>query len=73
MTRKSALRRSGCNQFKTVWLLTLVAIMTALFSTSLLAQQSGDIGGRVTNAADGSPIADVSIEATSPNLPGVRT
>ena len=46
--------------------------MAAFFST-LLAQQSGDIAGRVTDAADGSAIADVSIEATSPNLPGVRT
>jgi len=73
MTSKSALRIPVNNQFKTVWLLTLVAILTALFSTSVLAQQSGDIGGRVTDASDGSPIADVGIEATSPNLPGVRT
>jgi hypothetical protein len=73
MTSKSALRRPVYNELKTLWLLTLVAVLTALFSTSLMAQQSGDIAGRVTDAADGSAIADVSIEATSPNLPGKRS
>ena len=54
-------------------MLLLVAVMAAFFSTPLLAQQSGGIAGRVTDASDGSAIAGVSIEATSPVLPGVRT
>ena len=54
-------------------MLVLVAIAAAFFSTPLLAQQTGDIAGQVTDAADGSPIAEVAIEATSPVLPGVRT
>jgi hypothetical protein len=73
MISKSASRRPLSNKLNTVWLLILVAMMAAFFTTPLLAQQSGDIGGRVTDASDGSPIADVGIEATSPNLPGVRT
>ena len=51
----------------------LVAITATMFSASLLAQQTGDINGRVTDAADDSAIADVTIEATSPNLPGSRS
>ena len=54
-------------------MLLLVAIAAAFFSTPLLAQQAGEIAGKVTDAADGSAIADVAIEATSPVLPGVRT
>jgi hypothetical protein len=72
MTSQSALRRSLVKERKSVWVLMLVGIMAAFFTTPLLAQQTGDIAGRVTDASDGSPIADVSIEATSPNLPGVR-
>lgn len=55
------------------WMLVLVAIAAAFFSSSLLAQQTGDITGQVTNAADGSALSGVEIEATSPVLPGVRT
>jgi len=73
MTNQTALKRSLSKEWKSIWLLVLVTIMATFFSTQLLAQQSGDIAGRVTDAADGSAIADVSIEATSPNLPGVRT
>ena len=73
MTSQSALRRPLSTQWKTAWMLILVAIAAAFFSTPLLAQQTGDIAGRVTDAADGSAIADVAIEATSPVLPGVRT
>lgn len=54
-------------------MLILVALAAALFSTPLLAQQTGDIAGQVTDAADGSAIEGVSIEATSPVLPGART
>jgi len=49
-------------------MLILVAIAAAFFSTPLLAQQTGDITGQVTNAADGTAIEGVSIEATSPVL-----
>ncbi|MFC1701281.1 carboxypeptidase-like regulatory domain-containing protein [Pseudomonadota bacterium] len=53
-------------------MLMLVGIMAAFFATPLLAQQTGEIAGKVTDASDGSPIAGVSIQATSPNLPGMR-
>ncbi len=72
MTSQSALRRSLNKESKTLWVLMLVGIMAAFFATPLLAQQTGNIAGKVTDASDGSPIADVSIEATSPNLPGMR-
>jgi hypothetical protein len=73
MTSQSAFRRPLTKQWKTAWMLLLVAVSAAFFSTSLLAQQSGEVAGRVTAASDGSAIADVSISATSSNLPGVRT
>ena len=69
---QSILKRSTSNQWKTVWMLVLVAI-AAIFSTPLLAQQTGEITGRVTDASDGSAISAVAIEATSPVLPGKRT
>ncbi|MCP4048816.1 MAG: carboxypeptidase regulatory-like domain-containing protein, partial [Gammaproteobacteria bacterium] len=50
----------------------MVAI-AAIFSTPLLAQQTGEITGRVTDASDGSAIFEVAVEATSPVLPGMRT
>jgi hypothetical protein len=50
-----------------------IAMSAALFSTSVLAQQSGSIAGRVTDAADGSAISGVRVEARSSILPGVRT
>ena len=56
-------------------MLILVAIAAAFFSTTLLAQaqQLGSIAGKVTDAADGSAIEGVAIEATSPVLPGMRS
>jgi hypothetical protein len=54
-------------------MLILLAFAAAVFSTPLLAQQTGDIAGKVTNAADGTAIEGVSIRATSPVLPGART
>lgn len=71
MTSQSALRRP-LKERKAIWVLLLVGIMAAFFTTPLLAQQTGEITGKVTDASDGSPIADVSIEATSPTLPGMR-
>lgn len=73
MTTQSAFGRPLSNQWKSAWMLILVAFSAAFFSTSLLAQQSGEVAGQVTNAADGSAIAGVSISATSANLPGART
>lgn len=73
MTNRSALKKPLTKEWKTAWMYILVAITAAMFSTSVLAQQTGDINGRVTDAADGSAIADVTIEATSPNLPGSRS
>lgn len=72
MTRHSTFR-STSSQWKTAWMLVLVAIAAAIFSTPLLAQQTGDITGRVTDASDGSAISGIAIEATSPVLPGMRT
>ncbi|MGA9575505.1 MAG: TonB-dependent receptor, partial [Lysobacterales bacterium] len=73
MTSQSMLRRSLVKESKALWVLMLVGIIAAFFTTPLLAQQTGEIAGKVTDASDGSPVADVSIEATSPNLPGMRT
>ena len=75
MTSQSALKRPLSTQWKTAWMLILVAIAAAFFSTNLLAQaqQTGDIAGNVTDASDGSAIEGVSIEATSPVLPGARS
>ncbi len=72
MTSQATLGKSFIREWKTVWVLLLVSIMAAFFTTPLLAQQTGEIAGRVTDAADGSPVADVSIVATGPRLPGSR-
>lgn len=50
----------------------LTGIIAAFFTTPLLAQQTGEIAGKVTDAKDGSPLAGVTIVATSPTLPGTR-
>ena len=70
---QSALKRASFKQWNTAWMLLLVAIMAAFFSTPLLAQQAGEIAGQVTDGADGSAISGVTVEATSPVLPGMRT
>jgi len=70
---KPALRTSLIRDRKAIWVLMLVGILAAFFTTPLLAQQTGSIAGKVTDASDGSPIAGVSIQATSPTLPGMRT
>jgi len=53
--------------------LLLLALFALAFSGSAMAQQTGEIAGTVTNAADGSAIAEVDIQATGTALPGVRT
>ena len=73
MMSQSALKRASFKQWNTAWMLLLVAIMAAFFSTPLLAQQAGEIAGQVTDGADGSAISGVTVEATSPVLPGMRT
>ena len=60
-------------QWKAMGMLVLIALSAALFSTSVLAQQSGSISGQVTDSSDGSAIEGVLVEARSSNLPGVRT
>jgi len=72
MTRQKALKRPASKQWNTTWMLILVAF-AAIFSTPLLAQQTGDIIGRVTDASTGNAIAGVTIEATSSVLPGARS
>ena len=53
--------------------LFITALLALMFSMPLMAQQTGSIGGKVTNAADGSPIAGVTVEATGSRLPGSRS
>ena len=52
--------------------LILLALFALFFSMPLAAQQTGEIAGTVTNAADGSSMADVAIQASGNRLPGVR-
>ncbi|MBT8074432.1 MAG: carboxypeptidase regulatory-like domain-containing protein, partial [Xanthomonadales bacterium] len=73
MNDQSALQRPLSKQRGLTWVLALVAIAAAMFSTPLLAQQTGEIVGRVSNAADNSALSGVTIEATSPVLPGMRS
>jgi len=73
MTSQSAFKRPLSTEWKTAWMLILVALSAAFFSAPLLAQQTGDIAGTVTNASDGTAIEGVAIEATSPVLPGARS
>jgi len=73
MTSQSAFRRPLSKEWKTAWMLILVALSAAFFSAPLLAQQTGDIAGTVSDVADGTPIEGVSIKATSPVLPGARS
>ena len=54
-------------------MLIFIVMSAALFSTSVLAQQSGEISGRISDSSDGAAIAGVAIEARASNLPGVRT
>ena len=72
MTSQEVLREPLSKQWKTAWMLILVA-SAAFFSAPLLAQQTGEITGQVTNASDGSAVSGVVITATSPVLPGNRT
>ena len=53
--------------------LILVGLFALFFSMPLLAQQTGEIFGKVTDAADGSAIAEVGIQATGTTLPGRRS
>jgi len=57
----------------TAFSLFFAALVALLFSMPLAAQQTGEIAGKVTNAADGTPITGVSIQATGPRLPGARS
>jgi hypothetical protein len=53
--------------------LILLALFALVFSVPAMAQQTGEITGKVTNVADGSAIADVAIQANGTSLPGMRT
>ncbi len=53
--------------------LILLALFALFFSMPLMAQQTGEISGQVTNVTDGGPIAEVAIRATGSSLPGART
>ena len=73
MTSQSTFKLPLSKEWKIAWMLILVIFSAAFFSTSLLAQQSGEVAGQVTDASDGSAISGVTVEATSSVLPGVRT
>lgn len=73
MNSQSRNLKPSSRSLSAVWALILIAISAALFSTSVLAQQSGSITGRVTDASDGSAIEGVRVEARSSKLPGVRS
>jgi len=72
MTSQEVLRKPLSRQLKTAWILILVA-SAAFFSAPLLAQQTGEITGRVTSASDGSALSGVQISVSSPVLPGNRS
>ena len=65
--------RNRSRNWNTASGLILIGLFALFFSMPLMAQQTGEIAGTVTNASDGSAIADVAIEAKGTNLPGVRT
>jgi len=69
MTSHTTLRKP----FSTAWALILIGILAALFATPLMAQQTGEVAGRVTNVADGAALEGVSVVATSNVLPGTRS
>ena len=73
MMHQSSLREALSKEWKAAWAYVLFAVAATFFSMPAFAQQTGDIAGRVTNAADGSPVAGVTIRATSPVLPGARS
>ena len=58
--------------WKTASGLFLVSLFALMFSLPVLAQQTGEIAGKVTDVADGSAIAEVAVQATGTNLPGQR-
>jgi hypothetical protein len=65
--------RNRSRNWNTASGLILIGLFALFFSMPLMAQQTGEITGTVTDASDGSAIADVAIEATGSSLPGIRT
>ncbi len=70
--KQKAIRRPVSSAWKAGWMLILM-VLAAMISTPLLAQQTGEIAGKVTNIADGSPLPNVPVRATSNILPGARS
>lgn len=58
---------------KTWSAVAIMMMVSVFFSMPAMAQQSGEIAGQVTHAEDGTAIAGVGVEATSPVLPGDRS
>ena len=71
MMKQDEIVRSVFSAWKLSWMLILM-VFAAMLSTPLLAQQSGELAGKVTNVADGSPLPNVEVRATSNVLPGAR-
>ena len=65
--------RDRSMNWKTASGLFLISLFALMFSLPVLAQQTGEIAGKVTDVADGSAIAEVAVQATGTNLPGQRT
>ena len=53
--------------------LILLALFALCFSLPAMAQQTGEIAGKVTDVADGSAIAEVAVQASGTSLPGTRS
>ena len=71
MMKQKVLRRPVSSAWKVSWVLILM-VLAAMISTPLMAQQTGELAGKVTNVADGSALANVQVRATSNVLPGAR-
>ncbi len=71
MMKQKVLRRPVSSAWKVSWILILM-VLAAMISTPLLAQQTGELAGKVTNVADGSALPNVQVRATSNILPGAR-
>jgi len=73
MIYQSHVRKPLSGQWKAAWAMLALACAALFFNGPAFAQQTGEIVGYVTNTADNSPIAGVTVEAASPVLPGGRS
>ena len=72
MTKQSHTSRRAQSGYKKFLLGTVMALGLAVMATPAAAQQAGAVNGYVTSST-GAALSGVTVEARSPNLPGVRT